>query len=134
MATKQRLAILVPIRNMTRALRFFTKSLGAKKGERGRGEMRNWWASVRLLGTDLWLVRPSAYEKRKLAYTTILVPDIKRYVAKLRRNGVKFEKPERMGPETRIEGPIAFESFGGSAFFKDSEGNLWMVWQDFPPM
>jgi hypothetical protein len=39
-----------------------------------------------------------------------------------------------MSKETKVEGPIAYESFGASAFFKDSEGNLLMVWQNNPPM
>lgn len=134
MATKPRLAILVPVRKMNRAIKFFTKSLGAKMGDRARGEMRDYWASVKLLGTDLWLIVPSEYEKRKLAYTTILVPDIKRFVSRLMRNGVKFDKADPMSKETKVDGPIATETFGSSAFFKDSEGNLWMAWQNFPPM
>ncbi len=121
---------LIPIRNMNRALRFYTKNLGARLGLRGRGEMRDAWASLTLAGSDVWLVAPERRESRKLAYTTLLVPNIQRYVGGLQRKGVKFERARRSGPATRVEGPIAFEPFGAVAFFKDSEGNLLMVWQN----
>ncbi|HYK93885.1 MAG TPA: VOC family protein [Thermoplasmata archaeon] len=134
MASKARLVTLMPIRDMSRALKFYTKKLGAKMGDRGRGAMKNDWASVRFGTDEIWLIRPSSFEKRKLAYSTLLVRNIKSYVKQLTARGVKFQRPERMGPSTRIEGPIAFESFGASAFLKDPEGNLLMVWENFPPM
>ena len=59
---------------------------------------------------------------------------IKKAVAELKGNGVKFSKAEKMSQETRIEGPIAFESFGASAYFKDSEGNVLMLWENAEPM
>ena len=36
-----------------------------------------------------------------------------------------------MNHHTKVDGPIAYEEFGASAFFKDSEGNLLMLWQGF---
>lgn len=130
MAGKTRIATLVPIRDMNRAIKFFTKTLGGKLKERAPGEMKNMWASLHLHGSDLWLIAPPEREKRKLAYTTFVVTDIRRFVSGLQRKGVKFDKAVRMDPESKIVGPIAFESFGASAFFKDSEGNLWMAWQN----
>jgi predicted enzyme related to lactoylglutathione lyase len=134
MATNPRLVPLIPIRKMERAIEFYTKKLDAKVLYRGQGSMRDFWASLKVGGVEVWLVTPEAWEKRKLAYNTIIVKDIKRFVASLVRRGVKFEKAERMSKETKIEGPIAFETFGASAAFKDSEGNLLMAWQNFPPM
>lgn len=134
MASKVRLATLSPIRNMDRAIKFYTKKLGAKLDARGRGQMRNMWAGLKLGDHDLWLIAPAKREKRELAYTTFLVSNIKSFTKKLQKNGVKFEKAEAMGEDSRIEGPVTYESFGASAFFKDSEGNLLMVWQNFPPM
>lgn len=134
MASKPYVATLVPIKNMNRALKFFTKNLGAKMGDRGMGEMKDSWASVKLLGHELWMIEPSKWEKRTLAYSTLVVPNIKRFVNKCLKAGVEFDKAEAMGPDTKIDGPIARESFGASAFFKDSEGNTWMVWQNFVPM
>ena len=127
---KPRLATLVPIRNMNRAVKFFTKKLGARLTERASGPMRNFWASIRLGGCDLWLVNPGKWEKRKLAYTTLVVGNIKRSVSGLQKKGVKFEKAEKMSPDTKISGPVATDQFGAAAFFKDSEGNLWMLWQN----
>ena len=134
MAIQMRVVTLVPIRNMNRAIRFYTKSLGAKMGERARGSMKDMWASVRLAGVDLWLIVPSKHEKRTLAYTTLLVKNIRSAVRALAKKGVRFEKGTRTGPDTRVEGPIVFESFGAAAFFKDSEGNLLMLWENFPSM
>ncbi|HLY77357.1 MAG TPA: VOC family protein, partial [Thermoplasmata archaeon] len=59
--------------------------------------------------------------------------NIRTTVGELQRGGVKFQRAEKMGPQTKVEGPIAFESFGASAFFKDSEGNVLMIWQNAPP-
>ncbi|MCI4348741.1 MAG: VOC family protein [Thermoplasmata archaeon] len=125
---------LIPIQNMSRAIKFYTKTLGGRVTERARGPMKDFWAAGRIGGADIWFVNPGQREKRKLAYTTFLVKDIKRYVRKLKTAGVRFEKAERMGKDTKIDGPIAFDTWGASAFFKDTEGNLLMAWQNFPPM
>ena len=134
MASGPRLVTLIPIRKMNRAIKFYTKTLGAKLLYRGQGPMRDFWASLKIGGTEVWFVAPEEPEKRKLAYQTFVVKDIKRFVANLQRRKVKFERAERMSKETKVEGPIAFETFGASALFKDSEGNLLMAWQNFPPM
>jgi predicted enzyme related to lactoylglutathione lyase len=129
-----RMVTLIPIRNMNRALKFYTKVLGAKSGDRGRGAMRDFWASLKLGRSDVWLIAPPNREERNLAYQLFLVRNIKATVTQLKRKGVRFQRAERMGPETRIDGPIAYDPHGASAFFKDTEGNLLMVWQNFPAM
>jgi len=134
MAPNGQWVTMIPIRNMNRALKFYTKTLGAKMGERGRGTMRNFWASVKFNGSDLWLISPSRWEKRTLAYSLVLVKNIKSAVGRMQRKGVKFQRGEKMGKDSRVDGPIVYESFGASAFFKDSEGNLLMVWQNVVPM
>jgi predicted enzyme related to lactoylglutathione lyase len=134
MATGARLVTLIPIRNMNRAIKFYTKAVGGKLQYRGRGQMRNFWASMKLGDADVWFIAPEKHERRTLAYSLFLVKNIKAYVKKLQKNGVRFQRPDRLNSKTRIEGPIAFDSMGASAFFKDSEGNLMMVWQNFPPM
>jgi catechol 2,3-dioxygenase-like lactoylglutathione lyase family enzyme len=134
MASTMHIATLMPIRKMDRAIKFYTKTLGGKLLYRGQGEMKDWWASMSLAGHEIWFVNPPEREKRTLAYTTLLVKDIKKFVTGLKSKGVKFQKAQRTGPETKVVGPIAFDTFGASAFFKDSEGNLLMVWQNFPPM
>ena len=127
-------ATLIPIRDMDRAIKFYTGALGAKLMYRGEGEMKDYWASVKLGREEFWLITPQTREKRTLAYSTFLVKDIKAVVKELKKKGVKFQRAEKMSKESRLEGPIAHESFGSSAFFKDSEGNLLMIWQNIPPM
>lgn len=127
-------ATIVPVRNMGRAISFYTEALGGKLTFRGEGEMKDMWASVRVGSEDFWLIPPQTREKRTLAYSVFLVKDVKAAVGELQGKGVKFQRAEKMSKETRIEGPIAYESFGASAFFKDSEGNLLMIWQNVPPM
>jgi predicted enzyme related to lactoylglutathione lyase len=129
-----RLVTLMPISNMNRAIKFYTKALGAKVRFRGQGEMKNFWAWVKVGSNDIWLTAPQKREKRTLAYSTFLVKNIKTTVKELQRKGVKFERAEKMGPDSKIIGPITYESFGASAFFKDSERNLLMIWQNVPAM
>jgi catechol 2,3-dioxygenase-like lactoylglutathione lyase family enzyme len=134
MFSKAGYATLVPIKDMDRALRFYTEKLGAKLTYRGEGDMKDYWASVKLGKEDFWLITPEKREKRELAYSAFLVKDIKGAVKELKGKGVKFLPGEKMGEESKVEGPITFEPSGASAFFKDSEGNLLMVWQNNPPM
>jgi predicted enzyme related to lactoylglutathione lyase len=134
MASKVRLATLVPIQKMDRAVRFYTKTLGGKLKYRGRGEMKDLWASLKLGGNEIWLIVPEKREPRTLAYTTLLVKNIEKAVNGLTKKGVTFRRAEKMSEKTRIRGPIAYEKYGASAFFKDPEGNLLMLWQNTPPM
>ncbi len=122
---------LIPIRNMNRALRFYTKTLGGRLAERAPGKMRDMWASVKLGGADVWLVAPERHEKRTLAYSTLWVKNIRSAVRNLKKKGVRFQRAEPMGPDAKLEGPIASDSFGAAAFFKDTEGNLLMLFQNF---
>ncbi|MCI4365299.1 MAG: VOC family protein [Thermoplasmata archaeon] len=115
---------------MNRAIKFYTKAMGGKLKYRGRGAMKDFWASVSLGDDIVWLIAPMKREKRTLAYNTFLVKNIKSFVKAKQQKGVKFKRAEKMGPDTKIDGPIAWEPFGASAFFQDTEGNLLMVWQD----
>lgn len=134
MASDARLVALIPVKKMSRAIDFYTKKLDAKLLYRAEGEMKDFWADLKVGGVEVWFVAPEKQEKRRLAYHTFSVKNIKRFVAKLKKRGVKFSKAEPMNKKSRVEGPIVFEEFGASAFFKDTEGNLLMVWQNFPPM
>jgi catechol 2,3-dioxygenase-like lactoylglutathione lyase family enzyme len=134
MFSKSGYATLIPVKKMDRAIKFYTESLGAKLTYRAEGDMKDFWASIKFGREDFWLVAPETQEKRDLAYSVFLVKNIKAAVKELQKKGVKFEPGEKMGKESRVEGPITFEASGASAFFKDSEGNLLMVWQNNPPM
>jgi catechol 2,3-dioxygenase-like lactoylglutathione lyase family enzyme len=128
------LVTLIPVRNMDRAIKFYTRTLGGRLLYRGRGAMRDYWAGLRLGDSEVWFVAPDKREKRELSYHTFLVRNIRGAVKGLERKGVKFEKAEKTPTSTKVEGAIVWEPFGGGAFFKDPEGNLMMVWQNIPPM
>jgi len=118
---------------MDRAINFYTRTLGGSLNMRGQGEMRNYWASVNVGKEEFWLVEPEKREKRDLAYSTFIVKDIKKTVVRLKRKGVKFLRAEKMGPNSRIDGPISYAPYGASAFFRDSEGNLMAIWENKIP-
>jgi len=133
MLSKSGFATIMPIVNMKRALKFYTEALGGTVVMEGQGDMKGWWSSVKIGTEEFWLVKPQKKEKRALSYSVFIVDNIRKTVKELQGSGVKFEKAERMGEKSKLEGPIAFEEFGASAFFKDSEGNLLMIWQNSMP-
>jgi predicted enzyme related to lactoylglutathione lyase len=128
--SESNLVTLVPIRDMERAVKFYTEALGGKLTRRGEGDMKDSWASIKLGKSELWLIVPETREKRALAYTAFVVKDVKSVVADLKNKGVRFNRAVRETKETKIDGPIAYDEWGAAAFFKDSEGNLLMVWQN----
>lgn len=128
--SKSGFAALVPVKNMDRALKFYTETLGGKLKERGQGDMEDSWASVTVNKAELWLIRPEKREKMELAYNVFIVGNIKKTVAGLAKRGTKFLPGEMMGPGTEVDGPITSMPWGAkSAFLKDSEGNLLMLWE-----
>ncbi|MDA4111608.1 MAG: VOC family protein [Thaumarchaeota archaeon] len=127
MLSNASVAILVPIRDMNRAIKFYTGKLGGKLSMRGEDEMKDSWAAVKLGRQEYWLV--GGAKKSDLAYSTFVVKDIKDEVIGLRKKGVRFLRAEKDKTTTKIDGPINFHSYGAEAFFKDSEGNLMMLWQ-----
>ena len=130
MLSKSRFAALIPIKNLDRALKFYTGSLGGKLKDRGQGEMKDSWASVTMNKAELWLIKPQKHEKMELAYNVFIVDDIKRTVTEMTKARVKFLPGEQMGPGTKVDGPIPSMPWGAkSAFLKDSEGNLLMLWE-----
>jgi predicted enzyme related to lactoylglutathione lyase len=132
MLSKASFATLIPIKNMDRAIKFYTKVLGGSVNMRAPGEMKNYWASVNVGKTEFWLVHPDKQEKRDLAYSTFIVEDIKKAAAGLKKKRVRFLAGERMGSDSKVEGPIVYSPYGAAAIFKDSEGNLFMLWETAP--
>jgi catechol 2,3-dioxygenase-like lactoylglutathione lyase family enzyme len=122
-------ATLIPVRNMDRAVKFYTETLGGKLLLRMEGEMKDFWASLQVSGCEFWLVSPEEKEKRELAYDVFMVEDIKAAVSQLKGKGVRFNRGEKTTKDSRVEGPITYDSVGAMAFFKDSEGNLLMLYQ-----
>jgi predicted enzyme related to lactoylglutathione lyase len=125
-------ATLITIKDMDRALKFYTKNLGGKHVTRAPGEMKDSWASFKIGGEEFWLVNPPGKQAKKpdLAFFTFVVKNIQQSVSALQKKGVKFWKAEKMGEDTKIEGVVATDAFGSTAFFSDTEGNLLMLWQN----
>jgi predicted enzyme related to lactoylglutathione lyase len=128
---KSGFATMVVIRDMDRAIRFYTKTLGGKLSQRAPGEMKNMWAEVKIGQELFWLVNPPGKREKRseVAYNTFIVKDIRSSIADLRKRGVRFFKGEKMDENTKVEGPVSSDAFGSTAFFNDSEGNLMMLWQ-----
>ena len=119
----------MPIKKMNRAIKFYTENLGGKLVYRGEGEMKNSFAGIKIGKEDLWLITPTKWEKRDLSYSAFVVKNIKKTVKELEKSGVKFEPGEKMGEDSKVKGPITYDSSGAAAFFYDTEGNLLMLWQ-----
>ena len=132
MLDKAGFATFVTIKDMDRAIKFYTKTLGGKVKSRAPGEMKNSWASLKIGREEFWLVNPPGKQAKKpdLAFFTFVVKDIQQTVSGLQKKGVKFWKAEKMGEDTKIDGVVATHSFGSTSFFNDSEGNLLMLWQN----
>ena len=114
---------------MDRAIKFYTETLGGKLLSRADGDMKDFWASIKVSKSEFWLISPPEKEKRTLAYSAFIVKDIRAAVADLKGKGIKFQKAEKNSKETKIEGPIMFDTIGAVAFFKDTEGNVLMLFQ-----
>src|SRR5208283_5504123 len=104
MLEKAGFVTFVTVKKMDRAIRFYTDALGGKLLSKGEGDMEDSFASIKVGKNEFWLITPSAWEKRELAYNAFVVEDIKAAVADLRSRGVKFSRAERSGPDTKIEG------------------------------
>ena len=98
---------------------------------RAEGEWKNMWASIRIGKEDFWLVNPPEKREKKpeVAYSGFVVKDIKAEVGALKKRRAKFEKAEKSGMTTRVDGPIAYDAGGANAFLKDTEGNLLMLFR-----
>ena len=131
MLSKASFATLTPVKNMDRAVKYYTKTLGGKVKMRDTGDMKDMWASVMIGKEEFWLIHPPADQGKKpdLAFSTFVVDNIKSEVQDLKKRGVRFQRAEKSESTTKTEGPISYDQFGATAFFKDSEGNLLMLYQ-----
>ena len=130
MLNKAGFATITPVKNMDRAIKFYTKTLGGRLEMRATGNMKDIWASIKLGKQSFWLgPRDPKLKKLDFAFSTFIVQDIRAEVRSLRSRGARFQRAEKMNG-AKVDGPISFSEYGASAFFNDSEGNLLMLWQN----
>jgi predicted enzyme related to lactoylglutathione lyase len=123
-------ATLIPAKNVERAIKFYTEKLGGTLNMKAEGDMKDTWASINIGENEFWLSKPEKVENRELAYSTFMVDDIRKTVKELESKGVTFEPAEMMSEsDVKTEGPITITPHGSAVFFKDTEGNLLMVWE-----
>jgi catechol 2,3-dioxygenase-like lactoylglutathione lyase family enzyme len=133
MLTKAGFTTLISVKDMRRAVDFYTKKLGGKVQMRGSGDMKDSWTSLKIGREEFWLVKPPGRPVKKpdLAFNAFVVKDLRKEVQDLRKKGVRFQKAEKMEESsTIVDGVISSGPFGSTSFFNDSEGNLMMLWQN----
>jgi predicted enzyme related to lactoylglutathione lyase len=106
----------IPVRDQSRALRFYTEMLGltiATDQAMGPGGQR--WIELRIPGAEtlVTLFTPPGHEDRigTFAPFSLWADDVEATYETLRARGVEFVAPPKR------------ESWGTSVIFKDSEGN-----------
>ncbi|MBI4149813.1 hypothetical protein HY488_00255 [Candidatus Woesearchaeota archaeon] len=112
----------VKIKNMDRAFAFYTKILGLK-GVRGKGAMRNQWASLKTANGKLWLGPHGASTG-----LIFIVKDLEKVVKQLKAKKVQFYIPLPM-KKHGMKAHIADHPWGRHAWLRDSEGNSVMLFE-----
>ena len=77
MLTKADFATITPVRDMERAFKFYTKTLGGTLEARAKGDMKDMWASIKIGKETFWLgPRSSQLKKLDFAFSSFVVKDI----------------------------------------------------------
>lgn len=123
MLKNSQVVLTVPVKEMERAVEFYSKVLGLEIEMRAPGDFRNTWTSVKGgVNTSLWL-NPGKWQ------VTFLVGDIYGEVDALKRKGVKFRPiPDHPRIQKETE-EIARVPWGWMAFFQDTEDNDIMLFE-----
>src|SRR5882724_8884903 len=108
----------VPVRDQDRALAFYTEKLGFEiLTDQPLGAQR--WIELKIPGaqTGVVLFTPPGHEDRIGTFTSIsfACDDVEKTHAELSARGVQFRQPPKK------------ESWGTSAIFEDSEGNVFVL-------
>ncbi len=108
----------IPVRDVSRARRFYEGKLGLKPKREEAGGVVYEFAK----GTACFLYPTPNAGTSKASQAFWQVEDIRREVDDLRQRGVKFE--EYNMPDMRTENGIFTGGGAKAAWFKDSEGNI----------
>ncbi len=112
----------VKTKNLDRAYHFYTKILGFS-GSRGKGDMKDSWASIKTANGKLWLGPHGASTG-----IIFIVKDLQQEMKKLKAKKVLFFIPAPM-KKHGMKTHIADHPWGKHAWLKDSEGNTVMLFE-----
>ena len=116
----------IPAKDVSRARKFYEEKLGFKAArEEAAGGVVYEFGK----GTACFLYPTPNAGTSRASQAFWQVDDIEREVAELKKRGVKFEDYDL--PDMRKEGSIFTGGGAKAAWFKDSEGNILAVIQDY---
>src|SRR5258705_13148714 len=115
----------IPATDVARARRFYEQKLGFKPSREVAGGVHYDFAE----GTGCFLYPTLNAGTSRASQAFWAVDDVEREVAELKGRGVKFEEYDMPGMKT--ENGIAIAGGAKAAWFKDSEGNILAIIQDY---
>ncbi len=116
----------IPASDVARARKFYEQKLGFKPARETAGGVVYEFAN----GTGCFLYPTPNAGTSKASQAFWQVSDIEREVTELKSRGVTFEEYD--GPGIKTVNSIATAGGAKAAWFKDSEGNILAVIQNYP--
>ncbi len=114
----------IPVKDVSRARRFYEEKIGLKPGEEIEGGVVYKFADH--TGCFLYPTQNAGTSKASQAFWQ--VKDVEREVAELKKRGVKFEDYDE--PDMKTVNGIMTAGGAKAAWFKDTEGNIMAIIQD----
>ena len=114
----------IPVKDVSRARRFYEDKLGFKPGEEIDGGITYKFGDH--TACFLYPTKNAGTSKASQAFWQ--VKDVEREVAELKKRGVEFEDYDEPGMKT--ENNISTAGGAKAAWFKDTEGNILAVVQE----
>lgn len=119
----------IPAKDVARARKFYDSKVGLKNGKEVAGGVSYEFSDH--TGCFLYPAGDSAGTS-KASQAFWLVEDVEREVKELRSRGVEFEHYDAKElSDMKMEGDIAVGGGTKAAWFKDTEGNIMALIQDF---
>ena len=115
----------IPVSDVSRARRFYEKTVGLRPKEEYAGGV-----IYACGGTEVFLYPTSNAGTSKASQAFWQVEDVEAEVAELKARGVVFEEYDM--PGIKMKDSIATGGGAKTAWFKDSEGNILAVSQRLP--
>ena len=114
----------IPVKDVSRARRFYEEKIGFKPGEEIEGGVVYKFADH--TAAFLYPTQNAGTSKASQAFWQ--VEDVEREVADLKKRGVKFEDYDE--PNMKTVNGIMTAGSSKAAWFKDTEGNILAIIQD----